>query len=244
MKKALVFEVSKLKRQKIWLLILFIPLVSVVLGLGNFLGNYEVLMDKPTDNGWLEAWTQITLFYGLIFLPVLSGIYAALVCRTDHLNGGWKLQFSFPISRYTIYFSKFIVVISLIFFTQLVLLLIYLIGGTMVIDDPIPFGFLFQAMLLSWIGTFSTVAFQLWLSYKIKSFSIPLGINLGLAIFVFVAYTLEYGFIFPMAQPAFAMAAPDEGRVDSILMLVLTMLLTLIIIAPLASWRFNKEELT
>ncbi|MEH7490555.1 ABC transporter permease, partial [Priestia megaterium] len=186
----LMFEWFKLKRQKVWILLMVVPFISVILGLASFLGNYEVLMDKKGDNAWLESWTQITLFYGMLLLPISSGIYAAMVCRTDHLNGGWKLQFSLPISKSTIYLSKLTIILLLILLMQLFLVLFYLIGGTIIhIDNPVPVTFILSAILLSWLGTFSLSAIQLWLSFKIKSFGIPLGINIFLSFLVFAAYT-------------------------------------------------------
>lgn len=238
------FEWLKLKRQKTWILIIMVPFISVLLGIGNFLGNYDVLMDEPTDNAWLEIWTQITLFYGILFLPIASGIYAAIVCRTDHLNGGWKLQFSLPIQRNIIYFSKLIVVLFLILMMQFTLLVFCLIGGAIVnIHDPIPWGFMFSAIFLSWLGTFSLCSIQLWLSYKIKSFGIPLSINIILSLMVFAAYSSQWGMFYPWAQPAFAISSPQESPVDSLPLFIGGIVITFIICVTLIGFRFNKSEL-
>lgn len=238
------FEIFKLKRQKIWILIIAVPLLSVLLGYGNFIGNYDVLMDRPEDNAWFEAWTQITLFYGIIFLPVSSGIFAALVCRTEHLNGGWKLQFSLPFPKQTIYLSKLFVVLSLIFFMQMFLFLFNILGGKLLgINDPIPWLFLFTAVFISWIGTFTLSTIQLWLSFKIKSFGIPLGINIVLSLLVFAAYTSKLGMLYPWAQPAFAISSPDESPIDSMPIFIGVVIITFLFSVTTASIRFSKSDL-
>lgn len=238
------FEWLKLKRQKIGLLLIIVPLVSVMLGIGNFFGNYSVLMDQPDDNAWLEMWTQITLFYGILFLPISSGIFAALICRTDHLNGGWKLQFALPVARSIIYWAKLIVILTLVLIMQIILLVCCLIGGKVAgIDDTIPIGFMIGAILLSWLGTFSLCAIQLWLSYRIKSFGVPLSINVVLALMVFAAFTSKWGMLYPWAQPAFAIAAPQESPIQSMPIFIISIVVTFVILAAWISNRFGKGEL-
>ncbi|MED4284305.1 ABC transporter permease [Priestia megaterium] len=240
----LMFEWFKLKRQKIWILLMVVPFISVILGLASFLGNYDVLMDEKGDNGWLESWTQITLFYGMLFLPISSGIYAAMVCRTDHLNGGWKLQFSLPISKGIIYLSKLTVILLLILLMQLFLVLFYLIGGTIIhIDNPIPVTFILSAILLSWLGTFSLSSIQLWLSFKIKSFGIPLGINIFLSFLVFAAYTSKWGMLYPWAQPSFAISTPDESPIQSYPLFIGIVFITFLIFVTITSFRFKRADL-
>lgn len=240
----LMFEWFKLKRQKIWILLMVVPFISVILGLASFLGNYDVLMDEKGDNGWLESWTQITLFYGMLFLPISSGIYAAMVCRTDHLNGGWKLQFSLPISKGIIYLSKLTIILLLILLMQLFLVLFYLIGGTIIhIDNPIPVTFILSAILLSWLGTFSLSSIQLWLSFKIKSFGIPLGINIFLSFLVFAAYTSKWGMLYPWAQPSFAISTPDESPIQSYPLFISIVFITFLIFVLITSFRFKRADL-
>ncbi|MBZ6484809.1 hypothetical protein CCZ20_24135 [Priestia aryabhattai] len=240
----LMFEWFKLKRQKIWILLMLVPFISVILGLASFLGNYDVLMDEKGDNGWLESWTQITLFYGMLFLPISSGIYAAMVCRTDHLNGGWKLQFSLPISKGIIYLSKLTIILLLILLMQLFLVLFYLIGGTIIhIDNPIPVTFILSAILLSWLGTFSLSSIQLWLSFKIKSFGIPLGINIFLSFLVFAAYTSKWGMLYPWAQPSFAISTPDESPIQSYPLFISIVFITFLIFVLITSFRFKRADL-
>lgn len=240
----IMFEWFKLKRQKIWLIILIVPLLSVLLGYGNFLGNYEVLMDKADDNAWLEAWTQITLFYGIFFLPISSGILAALVCRTEHLNGGWKLQLTLPISKTRMFISKLVVVVSLTLLLQLSLVFFFLIGGKMIeIQHIIPWSFIFTAVFFSWLCTFTLSTIQLWLSYKIKSFGIPLSINIVLSLLVFAAYTDKIGIFYPWAQPSFAIAAPEESAIESFPMFISAVLITFIITLALAVLKFRRSSL-
>lgn len=238
------FEFFKLKRQKIWLLIIIVPMISVLLGFGNFIGNYDLLMDKVDDNAWLESWTQITLFYGILFLPISSGLFAAMVCRTEHLSGGWKLQFSLPIPRKTIYLSKLLIVLSLILIMQLVLITFYLIAGRILnIESPIPWLFLLTAIFISWIGTFTLSTIQLWLSFKIKSFGIPLGINIMLSLFVFGAFSSKLGMFYPWAQPSFAISAPDESPVESMPVFIIVIILTFLLSVTFTTFKFNKNDL-
>ncbi|XAZ38072.1 ABC transporter permease [Bacillus velezensis] len=80
MKNILFVERLKLKRSKLWIIYLLGPLLGVSLAYTNFIKNYNLFMN-PGDNPWVEAWTQVALFMGPFVLPIVVGIFAALVCR-------------------------------------------------------------------------------------------------------------------------------------------------------------------
>ncbi|MDQ0300221.1 hypothetical protein J2S78_002668 [Salibacterium salarium] len=200
-------------------------------------------MNKADDNAWLEAWTQVTLFYGIIFLPISSGLFAAFVCRTEHLSGGWKLQFSLPIPKKTIYLSKLFIVLAFILMMQIILIAFFLIGGLINIDSTIPWSFLLSAVILSWVGTFTLATVQLWLSFKIKSFGIPLGINVILSLLVFAAYSFRAGMFYPWAQLAFAISSTDESPVDSMPIFTLVITITFLLSFVVSTYTFSKSEL-
>ncbi|MED4262469.1 ABC transporter permease, partial [Priestia aryabhattai] len=79
-KKVFSVELMKMKRSNLWLLILMGPIIGVILGVWNFLQNIDIFIQTKEDNGWLEAWTQVGLFYCSLIYPVLIGVYAALLC--------------------------------------------------------------------------------------------------------------------------------------------------------------------
>ena len=68
-KNAVLAEILKLKGSKIALPVILLPLISVLLGSGNFVANPHELV-----NGWYSLWTQVALFYGYFFYPIIISI--------------------------------------------------------------------------------------------------------------------------------------------------------------------------
>ena len=85
LRHAVAAEGRKLKGSCIWLAFLFLPAFSVFVGCANFSMNREIL-----TNEWQSLWTQVSLFYGDLFLAVLLSIYAAYAWRLEHLNHNWN----------------------------------------------------------------------------------------------------------------------------------------------------------
>ena len=57
-------EQLKCKGTLIWPAFLLIPLIPILLGTGNYLGNLEILSAE-----WYSLWTQVSLFYAPFFFP-------------------------------------------------------------------------------------------------------------------------------------------------------------------------------
>jgi lantibiotic transport system permease protein len=236
-------EWMKLKRQRLWIIMLFIPLIGCALGAYNFSASYDLLM-KDGENPWYQLWTQVTFFYALFLFPILSGIYASVICRVDHLDGGWKQLLALPVSRNKVYVAKLGILMTMILITQVALLLIYIAIGTLMgLSGSIPLFFLVGAIFNGWIASLPLASIQLWLSLRTKSFGIPLGINIFLSFSSLVAMVLHINFIYPWAQPSLAMAAPTEKGIESYPLFLSVVLITFLITFLLGRRNFTKKDI-
>ncbi len=113
LRHAVVAECRKLKGSCIWLAFLFLPAFSVFVGSANFSMNRDILTKE-----WQSLWTQVSLFYGDLFLAVLLSIYAAYAWRLEHLNHNWNNLMTAPVPVRNIFWSKFLVIAGLSFVTQ------------------------------------------------------------------------------------------------------------------------------
>jgi lantibiotic transport system permease protein len=236
-------EWMKLKRQRLWIIILFVPLIGCSLGAFNFKTSYEILM-KSGHNEWYQLWTQVTFFYALLLFPILSGIFASFICRVDHLDGGWKQMLSLPVLRKKIYIAKLGVLMTMLLITQVTLLLVYIIVGTLLeLSDPIPLSFLLGAGFNGWLAAFPLASIQLWLSLRTKSFGIPLGLNIFLAFVSLITMILKINFIYPWAQPSLAMISPTEGKgIESYPLFISVILIMFLLTFLLGCRYFIKKD--
>ncbi|AVK82324.1 hypothetical protein C3943_01600 [Lysinibacillus sp. B2A1] len=242
--KTMVFnEYMKLRRQWLWAVLIIIPLVSCLLGYNNFFTYQDILIQKD-DNEWTEAWTQASLFYGMIMLPILSGFYCSLSCRNENSGGGWKLMLALPPSRVIIYIAKMIIILFLVLLTQLILISEFVITGLLLgLQDSIPWFFLFKVLGLGFLAVCALVAIQLWMASQIKSFVTPIAINVGLTLIAFIAAGSELGNFYPWAQPTLAMSSPDEIGISSLLFFLSINLVIFSLATILGVVTFDKKDI-
>ncbi|WP_405110208.1 ABC transporter permease [Paenibacillus sp. FSL K6-1217] len=192
MLRSIAAEWPKLRRSRMGLVLISLPVVSLLIGYANFVMNREALQGE-----WYSLWTQVSLFYGEFFLPILIAICCAFVCRLEHVNRNWNLLLAAPISITSLFMAKLAIVGVLIAGAQgLFLLLYWTAGQALSFSGPFP-----REMILwtfrGWIASLSIAALQLGLSIRIRSFATPIGISLC-AVFVGLGlYVLKLGLLFP-----------------------------------------------
>lgn len=244
LKRVFSVELMKMKRSKLWFLILMGPIIGVMLGVWNFLQNIDIFIQTKEDNGWLEAWTQVGLFYSSLIYPVLIGVYAALLCRNEHIGGGWKALLALPVKRSTVYLSKLIVIILLIAVTQMFLMIFYLVIGLLFsIPGNIPWMILLGFMFKGWLATLPLAAIQLILSINWNSFGLPLAINIIFTLPVMLAVNTSYGQFYPWAQPALAMSPYDETPIQSLPIFYTLVLITFCLGVIGGLIKFNTSDI-
>lgn len=165
-------ELLKIKRTPIWLAFIVLPLISAVIGTGNYLNNLDIL--KST---WHSLWTQHALFFCYFFMPPLVGVYASYLWRLEHNGTNWNMVLvNTPVWRLVL--GKVMVCSGITFLTLAWLCLLYIICGLYAgFTEPVP------AELLEWLacgvlGGIAVCAAQCFLSLVIRSFAIPIGMAL------------------------------------------------------------------
>ncbi|MBO0992458.1 ABC transporter permease [Bacillus sp. SD088] len=214
MKNILYVEQLQLKRSKLWLLYLIGPLLGVFLAYINFFKNYDLFMQLG-DNAWIEAWTQVALFMGPFVLPILVGIYAALVCRSEHVGGGWK-QLALPIKHSDIFLGKFLTVVKMIVITMLILLIFFIgFGYVKGVEGNLPVVTIFAFMMRGIIACLPLILLQLIISVRAKTFGIPLAVSIIFTLPAIIVASTPLGQFYPWTQPMLTMSPEDESPIQS-----------------------------
>ena|GEM_PF-1155982 len=184
-------EFIKIKRSNIRTLALILgallPVVFVVVNL--FTADYATgLVAQHTRyfeslfNNLLEALTGF-------FLPLLIIITASKIAQLDHKNKGWQLMETQPVTKFSIYFSKFLilvytVIIALTIFTLTVLLLGWVYTVFIAINEnytmEIPWNYLGYALFRIFIASLAVVALQYVISVRIANFIWSLVLGFGM----------------------------------------------------------------
>ncbi|SFS30839.1 ABC transporter permease [Marininema halotolerans] len=203
-------EGLKMQKKRLLLLLLIGPLLAILSSL-----SIAGMSTNAGENKWVMMYTLSVFNYGMIFFPLIAGIFAALLCRYENHQGGWKLLFTWPVSRSVVYFAKFSVLIVTLAISQGIFFL-FSVGAIVLRGDvsQIEWVVLGQSIFLGWLAIIPLAALQLWVSFLFKSFGIPLAINVLFTIpNLFAGNSQEYGPWYPWAQPALAMI-PQSQVVD------------------------------
>lgn len=191
-KKCIKAELLKLRHSHIWLILIILPIVSILIGGANFYFNQGIL-----QNEWYSLWTQVSLFYGEFFLPILISILCAYVCRLEHMNKNWNTVMTAPVSISSIFISKLLIVGFLTFLVQTFFISFYLLSGKLFgFSSPLPkelFGWMFRG----WLASISIGSIQLWISIRIRSFAAPIGICVCATFIGLGIYVMKFGMFFP-----------------------------------------------
>src|SRR5690606_24706793 len=96
-------EWYKVRKSNIIYILFAAPLVGLLIGI---VGGSSVF---PVEvNQWAGALLMMNLTYALLFLPLVTGVLAATVCRYEHQAGGWKQLLALPVTRGKVFMSKYL----------------------------------------------------------------------------------------------------------------------------------------
>jgi len=201
-------EFLKLRKSSIWLLIFVSPILSLLLGLSDEIGEIEELKQHQ----WTTTLGMMTISHAILFLPLLTGIFSSFICRYEHVGGGWKQLLSLPISRRQLYIVKILIVSLLIALTQLLFIGgLFSIGWMKGYPTAIPWGIIFSSMFGGWLACLPLIALQMFVSVAWSSFAAPLAINVIFTIpNMLIVNSATVGPYYPWAQP-FLMMMPNSS---------------------------------
>lgn len=221
--RLLASERLKLSRTFIWLLVPISPLLAL------FLGVLSNSIEGTPAEQYEGLYSSMALFHAVLLLPILTGVFAAFVCRYEHAGGGWKQLLALPISRKSLYFAKFWLVSELLIGVQLLFLAAVLITGAARGLHEIPWNFMLLGLLGGWLACLPLAALQLWASTSWSSFAAPLTINVMLTLpNILVINSAEYGPFYPWAQPTIAMLALGSENYGAFTMPTMNLFMTII----------------
>lgn len=204
MGKILRSEFLKLRKSSIWLLIFISPVLSSLAGFGE--------SGKDASFEWEMTLSTMVFLHALLFLPLLTGVFSAFVCRFEHVGGGWKQLLSMPVSRGNVYLAKFIIVLGLLAITQLLFAAgLILIGQLKGFEEAIPWKMILTSTIGGWVACLPLAALQLFVSTAWSSFAAPLAMNVIFTLpNILVVNSEKFGPYYPWAQPLLLMLPGSE----------------------------------
>lgn len=147
-------EFMKVKRSKIIPLIFIAPLLVVASGIAN-LSSY---FTPEYTNAWPAMFIQSALVYAYYLLPFSMIVVCVMIAGRETGNNGILKMLALPVSRYTLSFAKFCVLMFYLLMEMVVFLTMFVVAGmiatsTTGITETLPILY-----LLKWcVGLFLTM---------------------------------------------------------------------------------------
>lgn len=233
-------EWLKLRHSRMWVIMVILPIISVLIGSANFYLNQGVLGKE-----WYSLWSQVGLFYGEFFFPILIAICCAYMWRLEHLNRNWNMIMTSPVSVASIFLSKLLVVGVLLIFVQGSFFLLYLLGGKLIgLTSALP-NELFKWLIHGWVASLTISALQLALSMRFRSFAVPIGVGLCATFFGLGMYVMDLGMFFPNSLLTIGMGVLSQSgfssQSDYLLFLIMNLLYIIVISLVAIRWMRKKD---
>ncbi len=241
LKRSIAAEGLKLRHSRIWLILFVLPSLSILIGCANYYLNQGVLHQE-----WYSLWTQVSLFYGEFFLPILIAICCSYLCRLEHQNHNWNSLMAAPISPAHVFLAKLAVLGILLFFVQIFFLLLYYGAGKLLqLSSPFPLetlGWIFKG----WLACITIASIQLGLSLRIRSFATPIGICLCAVFMGLGMYLLKLGMFFPYSLLTIGMGILQQKCImgsENLLFIIMNLLFT-ILFSFISIYRLKNTDIT
>lgn len=190
-----------------WIIVVLLILLDTLINGAMGVEQLGSLKEFFTPN-WTTLYIHSVNLHSMFFYPLYCGIMASLLCMYEHRDGGWKVMLACPGPRCRIFYAKYLTLIGVLAWVQLIFLLGYLVAG-MLVEAPgqIPWGTLVYTGIGGWIGILPLAALQLIISIKVRSFGASLALSIGCVVpnIVLTGFHSSIGAWLPFTIPYYVM---------------------------------------
>lgn len=183
-------ELLKMKRTIALKMVVIAPLtVSLPIFLMAANSPFSVLILRSRGGSqWLALSRLNLLVWAALMLPLFITLEAALISGLDHSENQWKNLFARPVPRWTFYFAKLLVVMTITAASSGVLVFGVLAAGAILarlplsvelhLGLPVPWDVLLRESAEVTGLAFLTLTIQHWVSLRWQAFSVGIGVGI------------------------------------------------------------------
>lgn len=217
------FQSEWLKKKRslaTWIVLIggfFTPAIVIVV---RVIYSSQLAVAYASPNFWLRLWDNSWESMALFLMPLGVILASSLITQIEYKNNCWKQLHTTPLNYTTIFFSKLLVIVVMMFqFFMLFNIGIYLsalvpyllVRGVEYPLAPIPFAFFFRENCFYFIDCLPIIAIQYMVSLRYKNFLVPVGLGLAGWIAAIGALSWKYGYIIPYTYSMFNYVKDHRG---------------------------------
>ncbi len=187
--KLLTADFLKIKRKGLWFLTLLGPLGVVALQMVNYGVRKDYLLQQSEDD-WgyyllnIHSFTPLAIVLGI---AILTSFMASIENETN----AWKQLIALPVSKLSVYLSKFTVLALLLFLASTLLMVFTLSYGLFLnLGAPVPYVELAKFSYFPALAALPILALQLWIASVSHNQGIPITVGIFGVIFAYSSFVL------------------------------------------------------
>jgi lantibiotic transport system permease protein len=176
--QVLAADFIKIKRKAIWFLVFLGPFGVIALQAANFGLRYDWLVSQYQDDLW-GALLENIHFLGVPAILFGMTVLTSMIAGIEHQMNSWKQVLALPVSRFSVYIAKFIL-IALLLLVSCTLLAVGSIGLGIALKfgTDFPIVDILQKSYYPLLAGLPILALQLWLSITMKNQAVPLTVGI------------------------------------------------------------------
>ena len=248
--RALHAELLKLRRTLALRLTLVAPLV--IIGM-CFLFFYKAVSGGHKVGGGLPHWTalcqQVLILWALLMMPLFIALETALLAGLEHQEKNWKLLYTQPVPRWTIYAAKQLTGMGLIAISVLALWALTLLAGWALnllvpgtgFGEAAPWLKLLRYCGFIYLASGLLLSIHTWVALRWHSFVVAMTVGIaGTVAATLVMYSAEWRTYYPWTAPF--LIANDFASGKLLPNAVLFGAAGGLVIALLGAWDLGRRE--
>lgn len=182
-------ELLKIRRKGFWFLTFLGPFGVVALQMVNYGVRKEYLLSQ-SDDDWGYYISNVGGFSPLALVLGIA-ILTSFMTSIENETNAWKQLIALPVSKWSVYLSKFTVLAGLLFISSLILTIFTILYGIFLdLGDVVPYIEVVKFSFYPYLAAIPILALQLWIATVSNNQSIPITTGILGVIFAYSAYSL------------------------------------------------------
>ncbi|MGE7130515.1 ABC transporter permease [Lysinibacillus xylanilyticus] len=187
--RLLTSDFLKIKRKGLWFLTALGPIGVVALQMVNYGIRRDYLLEQSEDD-WgyyllnVHSFTPLAIVLGIAILT-------SFIASIENETNAWKQLIALPVSKLTVYLSKFTVLAILWFMSSTILMLFSMAYGVFLdLGDSIPYAEIAKFAYYPFFASLPILALQLWIASVCHNQGIPITVGIFGVIFAYSSFVL------------------------------------------------------
>jgi hypothetical protein len=244
--RVLITECLKLKRTLALWMVLVSPLLMVLIEFAVTAKGARVFIQAGKD-AWPPMVRQTVEVWTLLIMPMFVTLETSLLAGLENTGKNWKSLLALPAPRWTVYVSKLVVTICLLWAAHAILIVGTIGSGRLLkLIHPalnlgsMPLDPFVVPMLRVSLSALLAVVIQHWVSLRWHSYTVAMGFGMCAMIMgIFAIQSTVLGSWFPWSLPIRAVldGAAGQDRITAVALVGAT------VTATIGCWGFVRREI-